>query len=154
MKINYLCCLIATPKLMNILPKENIMKLINKISLLLACALLAACSTSQPIRNMAANPVPFNLTEEQVANAIITAGISKSWVMRQEQPGLIRGQVNVRQHQVVINIPYSARDYSINYVSSVNLDDKGKGSIHRSYNRWVLGLNQAIQAELARTQSR
>lgn len=54
------------------------MKLINKISLLLACVLLAACSTSQPIRNMAANPVPFNLTEEQVANAIITAGISKS----------------------------------------------------------------------------
>ncbi|OZG42076.1 hypothetical protein CAK78_09935, partial [Aeromonas sp. A35_P] len=118
------------------------------------CALLAACSTSQPIRNMAANPVPSNLTEEQVANAIITAGISKSWVMRQEQPGLIRGQVNVRQHQAVINIPYSARDYSINYVSSVNLDDKGKGSIHRSYNRWVLGLNQAIQLELARAQSR
>ncbi|WP_237611862.1 hypothetical protein [Aeromonas media] len=50
------------------------MKLINKISLILTCALLAACSTSQPIRNMAANPVPFNLTEEQVAKAIITAG--------------------------------------------------------------------------------
>lgn len=54
------------------------MKLINKISLILTCALLAACSTSQPIRNMAVNPVPFNLTEEQVAKAIITAGISKS----------------------------------------------------------------------------
>lgn len=39
------------------------MKLINKISLILTCALLAACSTSQPIRNMAANPVPFNLTQ-------------------------------------------------------------------------------------------
>jgi hypothetical protein len=39
-------------------------------------------------------------------------------------------------------------------VSSVNLDDKGNGSIHRSYNRWVLGLNQAIQNELVRTQSR
>ncbi|MGE6158598.1 hypothetical protein ACPCT8_14860, partial [Aeromonas media] len=144
MKINNLCCLIASPELMNILPEGNIMKLINKISLILTCALLAACSTSQPIRNMAVNPVPFNLTEEQVAKAIITAGIGKSWVMRKERPGLIRGQVNVRQHQAVIDIPYSARDYSINYVSSINLDDKGKGSIHRSYNRWVLGLNQAI----------
>ena len=96
---------------------------------------------------------PCNLTEEQVAKAIITAGISKSWVMRKERPGLIRGQVNVRQHQAVIDIPYSARDYSINYVSSINLDDKGKGSIHRSYNRWVLGLNQAIQTELSRTQN-
>ena len=129
------------------------MKLVNKICVVLTCALLAACSTSQPIRNMAANPVAFNLTDEQVANAIITAGISKSWVMKKEKPGLIRGQVNVRQHQAVIDIPYSARDYSINYVSSVNLDDKGKGSIHRSYNRLVLGLNQAIQTELARTQS-
>ncbi|WP_421272345.1 hypothetical protein [Aeromonas taiwanensis] len=129
------------------------MKLVNKICVVLTCALLAACSTSQPIRNMAANPVAFNLTDEQVANAIITAGISKSWVMKKEKTGLIRGQVNVRQHQAVIDIPYSARDYSINYVSSVNLDDKGKGSIHRSYNRWVLGLNQAIQTELARTQS-
>ncbi|WP_236565078.1 hypothetical protein [Aeromonas salmonicida] len=105
------------------------MKVINKVSLLLACALLAACSTSQPIRNMAANPVAFTLTEDQVASAIITAGISKSWVMKKEKPGLIRGQVNVRQHQAVIDIPYSAHDYSINYVSSVNLDDKGKGNM-------------------------
>lgn len=129
------------------------MKLVNKICMVLTCVLLAACSTSQPIRNMAANPVAFNLTDEQVANAIITAGTSKSWVMKKERSGLIRGQVNVRQHQAVIDIPYSARDYSINYVSSVNLDDKGKGSIHRSYNRWVLGLNQAIQTELARAQN-
>ncbi|MNK87868.1 hypothetical protein D3C87_1078140 [compost metagenome] len=135
------------------LSKEYIMKLVNKICMVLTCVLLAACSTSQPIRNMAANPVAFNLTDEQVANAIITAGTSKSWVMKKERPGLIRGQVNVRQHQAVIDIPYSAHDYSINYVSSVNLDDKGKGSIHRSYNRWVLGLNQAIQTELARAQN-
>ena len=56
----------------------------------------------------------------------------------------------MRQHQAVINIPYTARDYSINYVSSINLDDDGKGAIHRSYNRWILGLNQAIQIELSR----
>ncbi|MFM1662630.1 hypothetical protein [Aeromonas salmonicida] len=153
MKINDLCCLIAMPSILNIVAR-NIMKVINKASLLLACALLAACSTSQPIRNMAANPVAFTLTEDQVASAIITAGISKSWVMKKEKPGLIRGQVNVRQHQAVIDIPYSAHDYSINYVSSVNLDDKGKGNIHRSYNRWILGLNQAIQTELARANSR
>ncbi|HGY1013035.1 hypothetical protein [Aeromonas salmonicida] len=153
MKINDLWCLIAMPSIFNIVAR-NIMKVINKVSLLLACALLAACSTSQPIRNMAANPVAFTLTEDQVASAIITAGISKSWVMKKEKPGLIRGQVNVRQHQAVIDIPYSAHDYSINYVSSVNLDDKGKGNIHRSYNRWILGLNQAIQTELARANSR
>lgn len=64
------------------------MKVINKVSLLLACALLAACSTSQPIRNMAANPVAFTLTEDQVASAIITAGIGKSWVMKKRSQDL------------------------------------------------------------------
>ncbi|MGY3857467.1 MULTISPECIES: hypothetical protein [Aeromonas] len=127
------------------------MNLITKSGLVLGALLLAACSTSKPIQNLPANQVTFNLSEEQVANAIVNGGISKGWVMKKEQPGLIRGQLNVRQHQAVINIPYSTHDYSINYVSSVNLDDDGKGAIHRSYNRWILGLNQAIQIELART---
>ncbi|MGY6038470.1 hypothetical protein [Aeromonas sp. AE23HZ002T15] len=127
------------------------MNWITKSGLVLGALLLAACSTSKPIQNLPANQVNFNLTEEQVGNAIINGGISKGWVMKKDQPGVIRGQLNVRQHQAVINIPYTAHDYSINYVSSINLDDNGKGAIHRSYNRWILGLNQAIQIELART---
>ena len=127
------------------------MNWITKSGLVLGALLLAACSTSKPIQNLPANQVNFNLTEEQVGNAIINGGISKGWVMKKDQPGVIRGQLNVRQHQAVINIPYTAHDYSINYVSSINLDDNGKGAIHRSYNRWILGLNHAIQIELART---
>lgn len=127
------------------------MNWITKSGLVLGALLLVACSTSKPIQNLPANQVNFNLSEEQVGNAIINGGISKGWVMKKEQPGVIRGQLNVRQHQAVINIPYTARDYSINYVSSINLDDDGKGAIHRSYNRWILGLNQAIQIELSRT---
>ena len=126
------------------------MNWITKSGLVLGVFLLVACSTSKPIQHLPANQVNFNLSEEQVGNAIINGGISKGWVMKKEQPGVIRGQLNVRQHQAVINIPYTARDYSINYVSSINLDDDGKGAIHRSYNRWILGLNQAIQIELAR----
>jgi hypothetical protein len=127
------------------------MNMMSKSALLLGCALLAACATSQPVHNLPANQVNFTLTQEQVGNAILNGGLSKGWVMKKEQPGLIRGQLNVRQHQAVINIPYSAHDYAINYVSSINLDDDGKGAIHRSYNRWILGLNQAIQIELSRT---
>ncbi|MEN9585417.1 MAG: hypothetical protein RLZZ616_2423 [Pseudomonadota bacterium] len=55
-----------------------------------------------PIRNMAANPVAFNLTEDQVASAMSTSGIRKIWAMKKEQPGRIHGQVNVRQHQTVM----------------------------------------------------
>jgi hypothetical protein len=40
--------------------------------------------------------------------------------MKKEKPGLIRGQVNVRQHQAVIDIPYSTHDYSINQGKIMN----------------------------------
>lgn len=130
------------------------MNWITKSGLVLGALLLAACSTSKPVQNLPANQVNFTLTEKQVGNAIINGGISKGWVMKKEQAGVIRGQLNVRKHQAVINIPYTAHDYSINYVSSINLDDNGKGSIHRSYNRWILGLNQAIQTELARANTK
>lgn len=73
--------------------------------------------------------------------------------MREERPGVITGHIQVRQHQANISIPYNTVHYSINYVSSVNLDDKGEGKIHRNYNRWINGLNQAIQLELNRASS-
>lgn len=130
------------------------MNWITKSGLILGTLLLAACSTSKPVQNLPANPVNFTLSEEQVGNAIINGGITKGWVMKKEQPGVIRGQLNVRKHQAVINIPYTTHDYSINYVSSINLDDDGKGTIHRTYNRWILGLNQAIQTELSRANSK
>lgn len=73
--------------------------------------------------------------------------------MREERPGVISGEIQVRKHHATINIPYNTQSYSINYVSSLNLDDSGSGKIHRNYNRWVNGLNQAIQIELNRASS-
>lgn len=116
----------------------------------LAVILLGACSTSQPVHNLPANRVNVAQCEDQVGDAIIKAGLSRGWLMRKERPGLIRGQLNLRQHQAVIDIPYGSRDHAINYVSSINLADNGEGSIDRNYNRWAQGLNQAIQIELAR----
>lgn len=119
----------------------------------LALVLVAGCSTSQPVMNMTNSQVPPSLGESDISRAIINAGVSKKWVMREERPGLITGHIQVRQHQANISIPYNTANYSINYVSSVNLDDKGKGKIHRNYNRWINGLNQAIQLELNRASS-
>ena len=103
--------------------------------------------------NMTNSLVPANLSEQEISRAIINAGISKKWVMREERPGLINGHIQVRQHQANISIPYNTVNYSINYVSSVNLNDNGKGKIHRNYNRWIAGLNEAIQIELNRASS-
>ncbi|MBW3778252.1 hypothetical protein GL272_15275 [Aeromonas veronii] len=129
------------------------MKMLKIIISALALVLVAGCSTSQPVMNMTNNQVPPSLSESDISRSIINAGVSKRWVMREERPGLITGHIQVRQHQANISIPYNTANYSINYVSSVNLDDKGKGKIHRNYNRWINGLNQAIQLELNRASS-
>lgn len=129
------------------------MKMLKIIISALALVLVAGCSTSQPVMNMTNSQVPLGLSESDISRAIINAGVSKKWVMREEHPGLITGHIQVRQHQANISIPYNTANYSINYVSSVNLDDKGKGKIHRNYNRWINGLNQAIQLELNRASS-
>ncbi|HHQ4763407.1 hypothetical protein ACET9Z_18835 [Aeromonas veronii] len=129
------------------------MKMLKIIISALALVLVAGCSTSQPVMNMTNSQVSPSLSESDISRAIINAGVSKKWVMREERPGLITGHIQVRQHQANISIPYNTANYSINYVSSVNLDDKGKGKIHRNYNRWINGLNQAIQLELNRASS-
>ena len=129
------------------------MKMLKIIISALTLLLVTSCSTSQPVMNMTNSLVPSNLSEQDVSRAIINAGVSKTWVMREERPGLITGHIQVRQHQANISIPYNTTNYSINYVSSVNLNDKGKGKIHRTYNRWINGLNQAIQLELNRASS-
>ncbi|MFB2830844.1 hypothetical protein ACE1BS_14735 [Aeromonas jandaei] len=129
------------------------MKMLKIIISALTLLLVTGCSTSQPVMNMTNSLVPSNLSEQDVSRAIINAGVSKTWVMREERPGLITGHIQVRQHQANISIPYNTTNYSINYVSSVNLNDKGKGKIHRTYNRWINGLNQAIQLELNRASS-
>lgn len=129
------------------------MKQLKLIFAALALTLSAGCSTTQPVMNVASSPVPTGLSEQVVSQAIINAGVSKRWVMREDSPGVISGHIQVRKHQATINIPYNTQSYSINYVSSVNLDDTGSGKIHRNYNRWINGLNQAIQIELNRASS-
>jgi hypothetical protein len=47
----------------------------------------------------------------------------------------------------VVEIPYSAKSYSINYKSSENLD-AADGQIHNNYNGWIKNLAKGIDAQL------
>ena len=53
----------------------------------------------------------------------------------------------MRKHTAVVEIPYSARSYSILYKSSANLDE-GDGQIHNNYNGWIKNLAKGIDAQL------
>ena len=68
--------------------------------------------------------------------------------MEPQAPGLVRGTLNLRTHQAVVDIPYDTQRFSIRYVSSSNLDYDGR-VIHRNYNSWVQNLQNAIMAQPA-----
>lgn len=115
-----------------------------------AALLLVACRTA-PILNV--KDAPVNVPEGQAATlatveqAIIRAGNGLGWQMKVEKPGLIVGTLYLRDHQAVVDIPYSTSSYSIVYRNSVNLDQNGD-SIHRNYNGWVQNLDKAIRKNL------
>lgn len=120
-------------------------------ALLIAAAALAGCNT-MPIQNVSDAPVVTAsgkpLSHEQVRGAIVRAGSALGWQMRDERPNLLVGTLNLRKHVAVVEIPYSARGYSLRYRSSENLDEKN-GQIHKNYNGWIQNLTRGINAQLS-----
>lgn len=117
-------------------------------ALLAVAFVLAGCGRSQPIKNVENAPVAFNIPVSSVKQAILESGIDRGWVMTETKPGVIRGELFVRSHMAVIDVTYSNKSYSINYVDSENLMHKGN-TIHRNYNRWVNNLDVDIRKKLA-----
>jgi hypothetical protein len=111
------------------------------ISTLLAVP-LGACARTAPIQDGGGEFVG-NATMAQRADQIRRAGAVLGWRMESHGPGLMRGTLNLRSHQAVVDIPYDTRRFSIRYVSSSNLDYDGR-VIHRNYNSWIQNLQNGI----------
>jgi hypothetical protein len=111
----------------------------------LAATALAACARTAPIQQGGGEFIGRG-TLSQRADQIRRAGAGLGWRMEQQEPGLIRGTLNLRTHQAVVDIPYDTQRFSIRYVSSNNLDYDGR-AIHRNYNSWVQNLQNAIMAQ-------
>ncbi|RJT22960.1 hypothetical protein [Buttiauxella izardii] len=126
------------------------MKLKQMIAGVICIVALAGCSAlerTEPVRTPQ-TIITQHVTAEQVKSAIINAGQGRDWIMSEAGPGVINAVQNIRKHSVTVRINYSERNYSINYVSSVNLL-ASDGEIHRSYNHWVNNLDKDIQKRLA-----
>ncbi|MBW3696331.1 hypothetical protein EK599_11560 [Vibrio sp. T187] len=111
--------------------------------------LLAGCGRVQPVMNIEDTPVAYNLQSKQVKSAIYEAATNRDWLVSEVKPGLLRAELFVRSHHAVIEIPYSDKFYSIQYVESDNLK-YSDGNIHRNYNRWINNLNTDIKNKLAK----
>ena len=113
---------------------------------------LAACQP-MPIYNVADAPVTTTSgkapSAAQVRAAIITAGTSLGWSIKEAGPGRLEGTLHLRDHTAVVDIPYSTSRYSITYKSSENLQ-AANGNIHKNYNGWIQNLDRAIRTEISR----
>jgi hypothetical protein len=88
------------------------------------------------------------LQASQVRQAIITAGAALGWRMVDAGPGHLEGVLHLREHTAVVDIPYSATKYSIQFKSGENLK-AADGTIHKNYNGWVQNLDRGIRSALA-----
>ncbi|MEW5773282.1 MAG: hypothetical protein AB1916_07115 [Thermodesulfobacteriota bacterium] len=126
-----------------------------RATLLLSCILVlaTACRTA-PVHNVVDAPVPSiadqtkSLTLEEISLAMLKACEKLGWKMQTQAPGLAQAQLDIRNHQAVVDITYTATSYNITYVGSKNLKE-GDGEIKSNYNRWVRNLDQAIGKELS-----
>ena len=86
---------------------------------------------------------------DDVRKEIIAAGVAAGWQMAVSKPGEITGTLNIRSHQAVVSIPYTAKKYSILYKDSTNLkyDEKAQ-TIHENYASWIQRLDGAIRTRL------
>ena len=113
---------------------------------------LFGCAGKYQTPNNITTPVE-GLTKEQVKKAILaTATKDKAafgtWKMDVISNNTIRGRLFNRNYEVVVNIPYSAKGYSINYVSVSNNLKNGQGNVHRNYNRWINNLDTKIKQNI------
>ena len=112
---------------------------------------LAGCR-SNPVYNVSGAPVTTstrNYSMSDVRGAILQAGASLGWQMKDVKPGLIVGTLVIRDHMAQVDIPYNRTSYSIIYRDSQNLNYDGV-NIHSNYNGWIQRLNGAINAQLSR----
>ena len=111
---------------------------------------LAACARTAPIYSVSDAPVVVssgNHNSTDVKNAILRAGSSLGWQIRETEPGHIVGILNIRRHTAEVDIYYNAQSYSIGYRNSNNLDYDGT-NIHSNYNGWIQNLDNAIKNQL------
>lgn len=118
----------------------------------LAITMLAGCVAPHPVRNINAEPVvgPAGraVTLDEVGKAILRAGGTLGWEMKQVEPGYILGTLKLRSHVAIVDVRYTTKNYSIKYKDSTNLNYDGT-NIHNNYNGWISNLDRAIKTQLA-----
>jgi hypothetical protein len=136
-------------------------------------ALFAVACTPNYIKmyNVHEQPIPHELTEDQVRRAINIGAGTAGWHTEELTPGSMVATYNIRAHTVKVLISYTEQAYNIDYKTSYEMkvfcteEDKeeqrkrkittGGGTcpdqpayIHENYKVWVDELNRGISSAL------
>jgi uncharacterized lipoprotein YajG len=105
------------------------------------------------VKDASINPVSGKEpTLEEVTRAIVSASTSSTpaWNMQVVKPGHIVATLHNRSYMAQVDIQYTTKGYSITRKDSSNLKyDAEKGTIHKSYNKWIQYLRSNIGAKLS-----
>ncbi len=129
------------------------MKSVNSLLLALVAVAFAASVEARnvPIVNheniAVATSSGKTLSAADVKKVILIAGTGRGWVITDAGGGKLKGTLNVRKHTVIVDIDYSATEFSIRYLDSTNMDYRD-GTIHSNYNNWIQNILKSIRAEL------
>jgi len=86
------------------------------------------CRGVVPVYNVTGAPVAAskaNPSLDEVSKAILRAGATLGWQMKETKPGQILGTLNLRKHVAVVDVNFSVKSYSIQYKERTELDNDG-----------------------------
>ncbi len=124
---------------------KNIKVSLIAILLLFVGLTVSAQGNFKPIQDGYAITAPINT--EKMAKSIRKALLHYNWVIISDEKGIINAHFEKSNGEISadIRVKYNSEKYSIEYVSSKNLNvDLKKGYIHRNYVRWINNLNKGI----------
>jgi hypothetical protein len=103
----------------------------------------------QPIYNIHDEQIQSKseVTQPQVEQAIVKAGIALGWRLNKIRDGLMTGTLTTHYNTAVVEIKYNTSTYSINHQESTNMEYDGQ-KIHKDYNNLVKNFSAAIQKNI------
>ena len=125
--------------------------IVTALALLTAYATAVQAARTADLYNPAPIAVPAKATPAQVKTAIKIALQGRGWTHKEQAPGHIVATLVARKHEAKVDIRYDAREITIKYLDSVELNYEKTSDgeiIHQNYNGWIKNLERDIQAHL------
>lgn len=119
-------------------------KSLNIFAVALFALIMIGCGGPVKLYNVE-NKMLEGTTTQSMKSAILEAGESLGWMMKEEDSNTIIGSIMRKQYSAKIAIDYGANSYSIKLLESENLSyDPQAQTIRSGYNGWILNLENQI----------